>query len=283
MKNKNGQVTIFIIIAIIIVGVVAIFFSFKGGLGISEIPASIEPAYTSFLSCLEDDTLTGVDILESQAGYITLPDFEPGSAYMPFSSQLNFLGNPIPYWYYVSGNNIQKEQIPTKGEMENQIGQFIEKEIRKCRLDSYKEQGFEISLGEPKANVNILDREIEVDLDMDFGVNKGDDSAFVRNHKITVKSELGNLHLEKPLTKKELKRIRKKELEKATKIMKIDHLHILNLPDSKLKDNKTKFYNKALKIINKNDMPDLIISFDKYGITGHNDHISNHNFLTLLM
>ena len=194
MKNKNGQVTIFIIIAIIIVGAVAIFFSFRGGLGISEIPASIEPAYTSFLSCLEDDTLTGVDILESQAGYITLPDFEPGSAYMPFSSQLNFLGNPIPYWYYVSGNNIQKEQVPTKKEMENQIEQFIEKEIRKCGLDSYKEQGFEISLGEPKANVNILDREIEIDLDMDFGVNKGDDSAFVRNHKITVKSELGNLY-----------------------------------------------------------------------------------------
>lgn len=88
--------------------------------------------------------------------------------------------------------------------------------------------------------------------------------------------EQGNLHLKKPLTKNELKRVRKKELEKATKIMKIDRLHILNLPDSKLKDNKTKFYNKALKIINKNDMPDLIISFDKYGITGHKDHISSH-------
>jgi len=194
MKNKNGQVTIFIIIAIIIVGAVAIFFSFRGGFGISEIPASIEPAYTSFLSCLEDDTLTGVDILESQAGYITLPDFEPGSVYMPFSSQLNFLGNPVPYWYYVSGNNIQKEQVPTKKEIENQIGEFIEGEIRKCRLDIYKEQGFEISLGEPKASVDISDREIEIDLDMDFVVNKGEDSAFVRNHKITVKSELGTLY-----------------------------------------------------------------------------------------
>jgi len=194
MKNKSGQVTVFIIIAVIIVGAVAIFFSLRGGLGVSEIPASIEPAYTSFLSCLEDDTLVGVDILESQAGYITLPDFEPGSVYMPFSSQLNFLGNPIPYWYYVSGNNIQKEQIPTKREIENQIGKFVEEEIRKCRLDSYKEQGFEISLGEPEASVNVLDREIEVDLDMDFSVNREEDSALVRRHKITVKSELGSLY-----------------------------------------------------------------------------------------
>ncbi len=194
MKNKRGQVTVFIIIAIVIVGAVAIFFSLRGGLRTSEIPASIEPAYTSFLSCLEDDTLVGVGILESQAGYIELPDFEPGSVYMPFSSQLNFLGHPIPYWYYVSGNNIQKEQIPTKEEIENQIGKFIEGEIRKCRFDSYNEQGFEISLGEPKAKVNVLDEEIEVDLDLDFGVNIEEDSALVRNHKITVKSRLGALY-----------------------------------------------------------------------------------------
>jgi len=99
---------------------------------VSEIPASIEPVYTSFLACLEDDILTGVEILESQAGYITLPDFEPGSAYMPFSSQLNFLGNPIPYWYYVSGNNLQKEQVPSENDMEEQLADFIEQKIINC-------------------------------------------------------------------------------------------------------------------------------------------------------
>jgi hypothetical protein len=193
MRNR-GQVTIFIIIAIIIIGAVAVFFSIRGGLFVSEIPASIEPVYTSFLSCLEDDTLTGVDILESQAGYIELPDFEPGSAYMPFSSQLNFLGNPVPYWYYVSGNNIQKEQVPTKTDMENQIALFVEAEIRGCRFGDYNEQGFEVSLGEPKASIDIQDSKIEVDLKMDFGVNKENDSAFVTSHKITVNSELGNLY-----------------------------------------------------------------------------------------
>ena len=85
---------------------------FKDKLTGQKIPASIQPIYTTFLSCLEEDALVGVDILMSQGGYINLPVFEPGSAYMPFSSQLNFIGNPIPYWYYVSGNNIEKEQVP---------------------------------------------------------------------------------------------------------------------------------------------------------------------------
>jgi len=194
MRNDKGQVTIFIIIAVVIIGAVAIFFAVRGGLFVSEIPASIEPAYTSFLSCLEDDTFTGVDILESQAGYIELPDFEPGSAYSPFSSQLNFLGNPIPYWYYVSGNNIQREQVPTKGDMENQIAEFVEAEIRGCRFDDYNQQGFEISLGEPEASIDIQDSKIVVNLKMDFGANKGNDSAFVTSHKVTVNSHLGSLY-----------------------------------------------------------------------------------------
>ena len=48
---------------------------------------------------------------------------------MPFSSQLNFLGDFIPYWYYVSGNNIQKEQMPSKNDMEEQLEEFIEEKI----------------------------------------------------------------------------------------------------------------------------------------------------------
>ncbi|MBA7672357.1 hypothetical protein ES703_80533 [subsurface metagenome] len=194
MINKKGQVTIFIIIAIVLVGAVISFFILRESLVLKGIPASIEPIYTSFLSCLEDDTLIGIDILESQAGYISLPDFEPGSTYMPFSSQLDFLGNPIPYWYYVSGNNIQKEQVPSKEDMEEQLGEFIEEEITACVLDRYYDQGFEISQGEPKAKAIIRNNEVEVNLDMSLGINKEEDSALVRNHKIIVKSGLGMLY-----------------------------------------------------------------------------------------
>ena len=78
MGNKRGQLTIFVIIAIILVAVVIVFFMFRGSFISEDIPASIEPIYTTFLSCVEHDVLTGIDVLESQAGYIYLPDFEPG-------------------------------------------------------------------------------------------------------------------------------------------------------------------------------------------------------------
>ena len=137
MKNKRGQVTIFIIIAIVLIAGFALFLAFKNDDTSVGLPASIEPVHTSFLSCIEEYSLVGIDILESQAGYIEVPDFEPGSSYMPFSNQLDFLGNPVPYWYYVSGNNIQKEQVPSKSDMENQLEQFVEEKVRNCVFDSF--------------------------------------------------------------------------------------------------------------------------------------------------
>ena len=144
--NKLGQVTIFILIAIILVAGVIIYFALKKADLQEGLPANIEPIYTTFLSCLEEETLVGIDVLESQAGYISLPDFEPGSAYMPFSSHLNFLGNPLPYWYYVSGNNIVKEQLPSKRDMEEQLAQFLGERLLECDLTEFEQQGYEIDL-----------------------------------------------------------------------------------------------------------------------------------------
>ena len=194
LKNNRGQLTIFIIIAIIIIGAVIVFFVVRESIGFTQIPAEIQPVYTTFLACLEEDVFVGIDVLESQAGYIEIPDFEPGSQFMPFSSQLDFLGNPIPYWYYVSGNNIQKEQIPSKKNMEEQLGNFIKDRINNCRFDEYYEQGFEITLGEPKADAVINKNNVELNLNMDLNVVKGEESVLIGNHKISVNSKLGTLY-----------------------------------------------------------------------------------------
>ncbi len=193
-KSKRSQLTLFIIVAIVLVAGTILFFTFRGSLVAKQIPADMEPIYTSFLSCLENNALTGISVLESQAGHISLPDFEPGSAYMPFSSQLDFLGNPIPYWYYVSGNNIQKEQVPSKEEMEEQLGKFIEWKITNCIFDKYYEQGFEISQGEPKAKISINYNDVNVDLNMGLNIEGKENSALVKDHKLVIKSKLGGLY-----------------------------------------------------------------------------------------
>lgn len=191
--NNKGQVTIFIIIAILIIAAVGSFFVFKDKLISKNIPSDFEEVYNNFLFCLEEDLSTGINVLESQGGYIYLPEFEAGSEQYPFSSQLNFLGNPIPYWYYVSGNGFEEEQIPTNKEMESQLETFIESKVSNC-FESYEDEGFEISMGEPKANVNINSKKVVLDLDMDFSIAKDDESTVVNSHEVVVNSYLGLIY-----------------------------------------------------------------------------------------
>lgn len=192
--NRKGQLTLFVIVALVIVGAVVIYFAFRGSLFKEKIPANIEPAYTTFLTCLSEDTSVGIDLLESQAGYIEMPEFEPGSSYMPFSSHLNFAGSPVPYWYYVSGNNVEKEQVPTKREMQQQLEDFIEGRISDCLFTSYYELGYEIEKGEPSADVSISGSSVEVDLNMDLDITFGEDHSKISQHTVVVNSELGNLY-----------------------------------------------------------------------------------------
>ncbi|MFA4952900.1 MAG: hypothetical protein WC584_01630 [Candidatus Pacearchaeota archaeon] len=192
--NHRAQITIFVIIAIIIIGGVITYFLVRDKFSVSNIPTSIEPLYQDFLRCLEEDSSTGINILESQGGYIETPRFEPGSGYMPFSSQLDFLGMPVPYWYYISGNNIQKEQIPSINEMEQQLGDYIEKQIVKCDLTQRYNEGFEVNFESPTADVKISDDKVDVNLNLQMSVKKDDDSAIINSHKMEISSKLGNFY-----------------------------------------------------------------------------------------
>lgn len=193
-EDRRGQVTIFIIIAMILVVGVVIFLVFRQDVQMTGIPASIQPVYSSFLSCLEDKTKTGIDVLESQGGYIELPNLEAGSPYMPFSSQLNFFGNSIPYWYYVSANNLQKEQIPSETDMEASLEKFLNDRIRDCSFNSFYEQGFEIIQEEPITKVDIRNSDVDVKLDMVMTISFGNDTTLINSHEVVVNSKLGALY-----------------------------------------------------------------------------------------
>lgn len=193
LHSKKAQVTIFVIIAVIIVAAVGIYFLVRNvtPLATAQVPQDFQPVYNSFLSCVESNAQTGISVLESQGGYIYLPSFQPGSTYQPFSSDLVFLGNPIPYWYYLSANNLPKSQVPNETLMQNQLAQFIDSKIRNCYLANYTD--FQITEGTPQASVQIKSDSVQVNLNMDLTLRNGNQSVTIKNHKVTVNSELGNL------------------------------------------------------------------------------------------
>ena len=85
--------------------------------------------------------------------------------------------------------------------------------------------------------------------------------------------EQGRAHLKKPATTKQLAAMRKAELIKVSKFLKLDGLFFFSLPDTQVNKNKDLMFKKSLAVIKK-VKPDVVIGFGADGISGHMDHIA---------
>jgi len=193
--SKRSQVTIFIILAIIIVAGVVIYFALRSSVK-TELPKNMRPVYDYYLSCIKEHARQGASLLGEQAGYLYADeiDFVPGSQYMPFSSHLDFFGQPIPYWMYISGNNILKEQVPSKKNLEEQLEKYIEERLDYCDFSDYELQGFDVVVGEGDVDVNINNLNIEVNAQNSLGIYFENNSVFIDKHKVLLDSKLGKFY-----------------------------------------------------------------------------------------
>jgi hypothetical protein len=146
-KNRAGQVSIFVIVAIVIVVGILVFALVRGSFTASSVPEEFREIYDFYEGCIVQETEAAVQLAGAQGGRIDSGEYVPGSDYAPFSSHLNFLGFPVPYWFYVSGNGVVKENVPTEGEIEEDIAEFVASGISNCYLDEFYAQGFYIEIG----------------------------------------------------------------------------------------------------------------------------------------
>lgn len=191
--QKKAQVTLFIIIAVVIVALaVFAFFFFRAQVAI---PSKLQPAETYFKDCVDLKVKEASQLAGMQGGYIEMPEFQEGSEYMPFSNQLDYLGMALPYWFYVSGNNIAKEQKPSLADVEIQFENYLNNKIKECDFSSLKTQGYDVSSeGEPLVNVAIKASSIETTVSWPLQYGFGEQSTTVNEHKITTKSNFGLLY-----------------------------------------------------------------------------------------
>lgn len=211
LKGKRGQITIFVIVAIVIIAAIVLFFVFRGRIGIGGIPAEFLPVYNLYSDCIKQEAERGIGLIGMQGGRIDIGDYEPGSDYAPFSSHLSFFGSPVEYWYYVSGNGLIKENSVTKGEMEIELEEFLKVRVNECNFDEFYRQGFYINLPEENdvsVDVSINDNKVNVEVTSDVIVYKEEGSARKTTHEVEIDSKLGKLY-------DEARKIYDKELEES--------------------------------------------------------------------
>ncbi len=196
-RGKKGQATIFVIIALVIVALAVGFVLLKDSIIPGVQVMKFQEVYDYFDGCINDATEKGVLLLGQSGGYIYMPEFEIGSEYRPFSSQLNFMGTPVPYWYYVSGKNTVKEQAPTKDEMTKQLQMYIEDEgIKGCDLSGFEARGYNITWNDEDTDVSvdIEDDNVNVNVVSSLVVSKADQTETKDKHNVEVTSSLGRFY-----------------------------------------------------------------------------------------
>ncbi|MBS3091384.1 hypothetical protein J4217_02975 [Candidatus Pacearchaeota archaeon] len=194
INNKRAQLAIFVIIAIVLVAGIGAYFLIKGKIGPGAVSSEFSSVYEYYSSCIQEKTSQAVDIAGSQGGKIDVGNYILGSEYAPFSSHLNFLGFPVPYWFYVSGNGVVKENVPSKGDIQNEIADYIENNIGNCDYESFYAKGITIKFGNPVVKATINDNSVSVSVSAKVVVSKGGQTSSKNSYSVNVNSKFGKFY-----------------------------------------------------------------------------------------
>tara|TARA_Y100000310_G_C20608810_1_gene776933 strand:- start:536 stop:1261 length:726 start_codon:yes stop_codon:yes gene_type:complete len=172
---KRGQVTIFVIIAVIILAAIIIFFMTKDNLGVSNLPPHAEEIYSFTQSCLEEKAKEVVYEIGQSGGY-----------YFP-TEPSTYTG--IPYYYSENGSH-----MPSKSELEEEISFFVNKKLFICTKGFIDFPDVKINQEEVKTITTINDEEVILDVEYPIRVIKGEDITILKEFDTKVKVRLGIIY-----------------------------------------------------------------------------------------
>lgn len=168
LENNKGQVTIFIIVAILVIGIaVLLYFLFPGLTSEAETEAQSPNEYID--NCIGDKVGDTVGVVSSQGGF-----FNPSEA-----ESYNHLGDRVKYLCYINQDYapcVIQEPLLLQS-MTNEIEEEISEDVNSCfrsMVESYSERGYEASLlnSETESNVDIIPGRVLVSFDNELTLSR---------------------------------------------------------------------------------------------------------------
>jgi len=191
--KKKGQIALFVIVSLFLIGAIFLIYNFVKTP--TTVPSALRPLDDQVKSCIANAVDDGTRILGEQGGYITLPEFKIGSEIYPSTSQFNFFGSIMPFWFYISGNGIEQNQAPSIIGMQSQLEEYINTQLKNCDFSGLESQGYSIAAEQtPSTVVTIDDSSITADVNWPVTLSFGDAKKRVTDHSVKVDSNFGNLY-----------------------------------------------------------------------------------------
>ena len=185
--KKKGVISVFIIIGIFILAVVALIISMYQGVipkpGFLRNEADSITTYTE--SCLDTITHQAVDIMSVQGGYINLPEeLKKDELYLDF-------GFKVPHWY-----NKGYSYAPSVLEMQEEMNNYIEENLKLCinNFEAFPQFNI-VPLSDIKVNSRISESRIAIKTEYKLQVAYGGDEekTILDEFNVDVKSNLGKM------------------------------------------------------------------------------------------
>lgn len=181
--GKRGQVTLFIIVAVIIVGVVAvIFLAPKIQVFISDVNPN-----TYLKDCIEKDSRDTMEMLAMNGGYLDPENY------------VEYQGEKFSYLCYTSEDyeTCTVQQPLIKRNFEEELKRQIEPKARNCieqLVDAYESRGYDVQSTPGQLNVSFVPGSLVLDFLSPLTVSKESRQSFQR-FAVTIDTEMYDLLL----------------------------------------------------------------------------------------
>ena len=175
-NNKSGQLTIFIIAAIVIVGLILMVYLFFPSVLVNLGIVSGNPS-TFIQNCIEEEIQNNVDKISVQGGSLEPENF------------ILYQDNKIEYLCYNDNYYLTcvMQQPLLKQHIENEIKRGIKNQEDVCfdsLRESFQRRGYDVSLSQGESFVELLPKKISVTFEKELTLTQGDSSE--RFEKINV-------------------------------------------------------------------------------------------------
>lgn len=184
--NNKAQVTIFIIVAIVIIGaILAYFLLFYQTKPQISVPTIKEPQQY-IEKCVEDAATEAVDIMMPQGGYINATHYK--------------LDEGIKVQYLCYNNLFYKPCVMQEpmyiSHLQNEITNYIQPRIENCFLflkSELERENYEIEMGTMSLTTELMTNIVRVKINRLFEMKKQEESRRFESFKINFNSPLYNL------------------------------------------------------------------------------------------
>jgi len=191
--NKKAQVTLFIILAILMIAAVIIFFVARG-LIVPEGRATPEVSSLFIQACVEDSMRDAIQKISSQGGYVE----NNLSVRFKFSDEKEY--SNISYLCYINGlfsPCINQEPMLIK-HLENEIEKEVSGNVEQCfsdYADGLEQQGYEVQKVYNGFNITLAPEKIILNIDGEITTEKADEKIILKDIKSLFSSKFYGLSM----------------------------------------------------------------------------------------